>query len=1420
MLKRLPKPRRTREPRRGSVLIFVVALLVLLALIGTAWISTTRTDRYTTQQNAVNTSVDLLVKGAADMAIGTIINDMFGSDGTFKGGANWANIDTSSRPAAVANVTNSAFAIDKFLASRVPEDYNGTAATRTGWPAITPPLYGGTFESPWVPNTADALRWNVTTNVLVDYTRPRATGSTNTLPGTSTALGGQVRPAFTINPTLASGRLVAAADADGDGLADAGLFRLPVQNLPVGQIEGFASSQITWYGAVRAIDNAAAINPITAWSRFSDYSGTSAAPAYEAQNGFFASAVGLRESLTDYDPTTATTYAPVGAQLTAWNPLRFNNVDRPFAASGNALIYLEDTTAANFQIRTTHPTQTNQGLNYTTFGESVHTNLARRFASPGPQTLSGQRFIKDIPLLSESLNLANRFVVKDTRLPSRIEGTAASPMLYNSLVSANNQAAYAVTNVTNAGTWFAENFAFAATAVGNAGLPGANGLMRSILTPSSPVGTTVPTSIIPQPASGALAVPANKISPNNASWVDMFGAFAAVMSTGVDATPFGAAAAAPNDPSVTAALPFGLYTGNKWGDYVGTQSENPAATGTQLPAVFDLTAVPFTTPATAPGRATPHPQRMFRSSIRDAGATAQTYVSPPGMVLIRAAIAAANAEALRYADKRTNTLPNFNGGMGLYNVREFPIALNQAGNATATANAQVRVYGYKPQPFITEVYVNNDAFSTFPGAPGPNADPYVAIELYNPYWFDIPLSYWHIGAIDRSSPTGRPGLATFLVAAINGTGFRFPLYDNSGAGNQKPVIPAGGYLVLENYDPAGTSPGVVARPPGLGTGLPVVGASTGVFTYFVPGLQDVVRPPAGAAAGSPAGREMVLLRPANLTGATVGGVADGSTITNPAHIDLVPVDSFDFTGFPGVGNASGGAGAATQWHYNRLTDTTTPKDWHFVYPGRYDASLTTTTANPQNVRRHQGTQALSYDPSATGSDVWNVAATRNGGTPVNLGGADTIASYPVTFPVQLFGRNWPGPLTNNATALSFPYGGFARDLDLLQIPFIGTYRIYTPGTAPTSYTLWELNSISADASMAEDTFRGTDVVEQIGRFCPLAIANWVSAGTANSVTDGQMVSFTTDTQAFRGMALAYSVGAGAPATPTGYTITAFAPTGGTFTVQSGALGAPGTTTGYTVWSPQYDFGHKLLDYFTAINNPQSDVQPGIPDATNTAYWNTVASFNAYAVPNVRGLTPATVNTAAERTAVNQGQININTASARVLAALPFYPGTPLQIAASQGIYSRNAGITIAEYRNRFGPFRSVMELNKVPGFMWARPAIGLTAALPPAPQQVNEPTVAFGDISPFAPMPAADTARDNVVNDFEKFFMIATRVSNVVTTRSDGYTVYVLVQGWVNVGTTSARPVIERRAAFLVDRSNITATNRRPTVYQIPVTGN
>src|SRR5437868_302349 len=72
---------RFRSARPGSVLIMVVALLVLLALIGTAAMSTARIDRMSSKQHVVNTQIEMLADSVKQMVIGQLVNDLFPADG-------------------------------------------------------------------------------------------------------------------------------------------------------------------------------------------------------------------------------------------------------------------------------------------------------------------------------------------------------------------------------------------------------------------------------------------------------------------------------------------------------------------------------------------------------------------------------------------------------------------------------------------------------------------------------------------------------------------------------------------------------------------------------------------------------------------------------------------------------------------------------------------------------------------------------------------------------------------------------------------------------------------------------------------------------------------------------------------------------------------------------------------------------------------------------------------------------------------------------------------------------------------------------------------------------------------------------------------------------------------------------------------
>ena len=68
----------------GSVLILVIALLVLLALLGTAYISTTRVDRFASKQHTTNVEIDMLVEGVVNQVASAITSDIYDASGTYR----------------------------------------------------------------------------------------------------------------------------------------------------------------------------------------------------------------------------------------------------------------------------------------------------------------------------------------------------------------------------------------------------------------------------------------------------------------------------------------------------------------------------------------------------------------------------------------------------------------------------------------------------------------------------------------------------------------------------------------------------------------------------------------------------------------------------------------------------------------------------------------------------------------------------------------------------------------------------------------------------------------------------------------------------------------------------------------------------------------------------------------------------------------------------------------------------------------------------------------------------------------------------------------------------------------------------------------------------------------------------------------
>src|SRR5947208_2386890 len=76
--------RRFSRARPGSVLVMVVALLVMLALIGTAAMSTARLDRMSSVQHVKNTQLDIMADGVKNMAIADVVADLFNSNGLYR----------------------------------------------------------------------------------------------------------------------------------------------------------------------------------------------------------------------------------------------------------------------------------------------------------------------------------------------------------------------------------------------------------------------------------------------------------------------------------------------------------------------------------------------------------------------------------------------------------------------------------------------------------------------------------------------------------------------------------------------------------------------------------------------------------------------------------------------------------------------------------------------------------------------------------------------------------------------------------------------------------------------------------------------------------------------------------------------------------------------------------------------------------------------------------------------------------------------------------------------------------------------------------------------------------------------------------------------------------------------------------------
>lgn len=1196
--------------RRGSILIITVVLLVLLAIIGTAYITTSGTDRVTARQHVANTQIEMLVDGVRAMLTDAITADRTGAANNFPGNGS-TPIDSS------------------LLASRHPWLIDPTQpaspANRPVWDAITLPLTPGSTVAFENPITGTPVNFARSLQRQFLFAPGEDNNGNLTLTAITRATG---QPAGT--PTY-------AADADGDGIADSFLWRMPVS-----EIDG-----VTWYAAVRVVDNNSAVNINTAHV-FEN----------ETLPGAFPSHLPLTDVLSTPEANTVLQVRTNNAGATVHN--------RP----------VEDPTPHNgFSI-----TERN-AIVFNSPGEATWLQSGRRLENPGYNRTS-ERYRTFS--LGDQMALAYRFVLRNpAATPGTVEQAAAS--LTSNAVRLSPYLGSASV------AWFNEQFDFdlANTRPARSMLVSFNGVNNIIAPLGGALRPEMPAWYGQNDAWRGRWEARRGYSANNL--VD-YGGITYRATTSI-------AAPGNNQPDN---LPP-IQDGGRWMYFpwkpAPTRTPINTAGFNELYRAFWMVLASDANPQQPAHPIAPATDpKMFRSIIRDPRAPTVatdpsfTRLSPDMMMYLRSAIAAANAMELRDADEditpRTITLSLTEGG-----ANNIPIT--------------VTIYGTEKQPYITEVYANTDT-NTVLGT-GANPAGYVAVELHNPYPFEIDIAGCILATVDRNDtaiPAGQPmNLTKTLIAQLNA------MTSNAGGGSLSPsIIPANGTLLLENYDAnnTGTQPGRALHRP-TSTGLPPTGP---IDTSLdpAPGYRNFAYVPELSAA---LGKELILMRP--LT-STVNRI-DRNTITRiqfppttgtPLPRNYAPLDAFDFTGIS-IANQRVA-------HYQRMSGQGA-NNWKFVYPGRYISSNDASAATPRYTLDYTGGSGINGGEWAVGDPEPPLIT-----APTLTGGDNPSSTYSNPFPpVQVANYYFGGFNPPSGAPYNYPFGGFPRLGDAAQITYVGHYKLQRSNQV-NSDNVVEINPITFDIALADDNEPLTDPLEHLGRFVPVL----PPVGTLDP----------------------------------------------------------------------YDFAHKLFSYIT-VHELQDDYT--VPNHTPVSWFNATSETTLLgAVPTRAPRIDGTPNRD-DVTAGVHGLVNINTAPWRVLAALP------LVIDPATGAVNRQESFNLAKaivfFRDRdrgdgqpYGPFNSIYDLLRVPGF--ADPS-GVNAVDDPAALH----RVALGDFTPFA-------GDDFTLNDYESRYNQVIRLSSMLTTRSDTFTAYVLLQGWRNPGTPSATLIAERRVGYIFDRTQLTPTNK------------
>jgi hypothetical protein len=1368
---------RFRRARPGSVLILVVALLVLLALMGTAYMASARLER---QQAAASGGQRMLLEAVETYAKQYLdkIQAAIAADS--------GNLVTCPSDGSVATT---------FLANRsaglLPELTGPGQSTlfpnTPVWPVISRDATQQ-FESPYNPTANNnnpnpplftygvspgANGYAAPTNLAIQYTNPDADPS----------LAGQTRvyPAFrVIVPNIANndpthyapipGGPYLAGDATGMGVADCALVRLtasPVQG-------------VDFYAGARVIDNGAAFNLNTAWSPTMDLD-----PNKNCYN-FFPTDLDLLGMMNStYNSSNYNYQTPTAAPEMAAIDLRrfvqglgWNSVLDDKGTAHNDLQKFNDAEVAwmHYGRRPSYPTFGSR------FGDLNAGVYSRAFADA--DTTVGLAWRGGL------VNMDSPLCKIDDQMQKMSAGAApnAPPIFQDSIFMG------AANCVSNAGNRFRS---FAANNVGYwydwywnvENVSGAGPVQFPIATASISASLGMGTAVynsgqMPFRPTRGLVVGANPVA-NLCRMIDP-----ATLPQSVVAA---AASPAQIIPPVDLAHPHkaGLNTSDfpeLWRAFINVMG----ATGL-INTQTGLAA--FRVPGNAPDDHSGNALNgsICRNVIREpsSGSTRSTNLVSPidtavlrmnqeNVLALRAALAAVNVLTLRSSQGTTAGTNYF-----IPNPVRAAISLQLSGGNNA-GPVQVLVYGVTAHPFITEVYCNNDATKHSEDSDHVNAKGIVVLKLYNPYPFDINLNDYQFAVVNRKPGGTYPNMPLKLLAPLK-------------LGNSA-VIGANSIRLVSNYDPASTGVAESTHwPPATGLAAPPNDLIT------APDLWKVIDD-GGAGVGAEPGGELVLLR------TLIGGNQNNQNIKPE-----VPVDSYDFTGFTQANTPLGGKQTeAHGWHYVRTSGLGQTKQerqnrWKWVFAGEYNAQLGN---NGSFAPRLTATEVEDkWDPNA-GSDAEPWVSSPNAsmkfdsaiatGTNARASGATDFNGIELCN-VDMGGFN-KAPVNGNKHM--YPFGAFARVGDVVHAPFIGSYVILkTPdpnatGQTPTNIAtaLTEINPVTMDTCVADDGDQSDDANEQVGRFVP--------------VRGGQNV----DDYFLYGY-----YGVNQSPNPDPNPLPKLPAHGGTSTFE---------LANNTRFAWRYRFAVGVLDQFTVVSNPENDYYPNVhpfswggsvpPFPVSQLQINAPANNNQGTANNASGGAPELAT---------EGLININSASWRVLAAMEMIP----RAQDSSGALNAQLAQLIVRYRDvddgiarkvqdpnnannlvngppqGHGPFRSLMELNQVfdPTAPANKPRT-FQNALGLLPQQADTTDPTLYDWGNYAPGPVnfnnngklKDPQLDNKpYTNFLPATLMVSRISNLVTTRSDSFTVYVVVQGWRNANSQHPELVLQKRLAMVVDRS-------------------